>query len=679
MQQTCTKLHMSLLDLNALLRYTEFTPTEKYNIYQTGSRVYGTNKPDADYDFFMVITNEHFEQLDQKFKTNSVDHPFKEQWTRYLGDEEEHIDLPGYRCLFMDVDDISININLYSEEVFRRKIDENWLQALMAVFLPDHHIWRLDITDGIAADQVPIYLRKLILTVIGESGRHWDLAQRGWNSTADHVVLKKYLVHCFRDVMFGIQITEHSSIVDYHAANEIYKEMMQYDSTEWKFYSSKFYPRLQTLKDQFNKLTNDIMLIGALPSLEKRKIGQSCLQDFYNQKTKSLNALQYLLSIQVTEHPHYPNVFHLCDTELSPHTSSAVLEVGNGMLVQIEDGNMTVIACSIPKVLPYTDHCVPKLDYSSGIPISNKKSKSILLTMYWYNDCWNVFSENTPNVSETTISGISLVDLFFSMVKRPNIEDNGFCYTFLLDTSDVIAMTSNIDDLLVDQYVCDNSNVVLVAVTDTSALRQVSISSFAQKYEWNVNDAQIHVKSDLDVLTYVCHLDPLLYKEAWVCDANFRQLSVPVPQRESLLALLRTYGVTNPESEKNMVDVVRSVFYDQLNLDRLQNFIHDHYVDLFELFQTTCNKFQRFCNYFDQIYLKLSTCVDQKKFVEMEASLSLNEFASTDKIRNMIKMIFLQMRTGKKNIPSGIEISSFALFFALCGNDKIYPLFKEFL
>ena len=52
---------------------------------------------------------------------------------------------------------------------------------------------------------------------------------------------KKSLFHAIRIVMFGIQISKYGKIVDYSAANHIWEEINNNESTNWlEDYHSKY-------------------------------------------------------------------------------------------------------------------------------------------------------------------------------------------------------------------------------------------------------------------------------------------------------------------------------------------------------------------------------------------------------------------------------------------------------
>jgi hypothetical protein len=649
----------AVLNLHTLCEWTLLSKTEKMNIYQTGSRVYGTSSPTSDYDFFIVVTDQYFCELDDIYTNSRIDHPFQTQWRCYTdGDDVIEQTTLGYKCLYMDVDDISININLYSETVFRKKIDSNWLQALMVIFLPPQHIWRLDITKGIEASQVVVCMRKLIFTVISESGRHWDLAQRGWSNNANFVQLKKYMVHCFRDILFGMQIVERGTIYDYAAANDIYHEILSDTATDWKFYYSKYYPRLQHLKDKFNEVTDREMLIGVLPNLESRKFGTSCTMDF-TRKKGSLESLYRLLSIEIVQHPNHEQLWHLSSTELSPHASSVVLEIGHGMMIAQINDIFEIVSMSVPKVLQYTDHYIPKIDYKKGIPIVNIKRDELsrIVTLYDFHGVWYLYSNNSPIASESI--GTSALDtVFWSWFTDQEIERD-ISYTFLVEQT--------VDDATA-------FNISLIAALDRGTLQEVDYLECAAKHRWRTNEINVRIRSQLEVLNYVCSLDPYEYKEAWICDHNHRRIAFMAPQFESYNKLVsRTYS--KDEVEYLMLDVIRAVCNDHNRVERIRNKFDQNLGSVLEAMQ---QKYARLCTFFDTTYQTLAEAKDQKAFVEAEAKLVLEDFSTLENIRAYMKMIFLQFRNGKKNTPDGVQISNCYEFFSQCENSRVYSIYKSF-
>jgi predicted nucleotidyltransferase len=182
--------------LNRIFETTTFDENEDYNIYLTGSRVYGTNTEKSDYDFYIIVSDEYFKKISKK---NSN-----------LGEEE-------YECLYFGDD---INVNLYSKSLFQRKLNENWLQSLMCVYSEKENCLMRKFEF-----EFEIYFRKLGRSVIGEAGKHYEMARRKWDQENPYQS-EKYLIHSFRDFMFGIQIAKDFKIVDYKCANDLYFEIM---------------------------------------------------------------------------------------------------------------------------------------------------------------------------------------------------------------------------------------------------------------------------------------------------------------------------------------------------------------------------------------------------------------------------------------------------------------------
>jgi hypothetical protein len=519
-----------------------------------------------------------------------------------------------------------------------------------------------------------------------------------WTRTRDNYRSeKKYIVHAFRDLFFGIQIVEQGHIVDYTAANDLFYEIMNQEQNDWEYYQNVYYPRYQSLKDQFTTILNRKMMIAP------ESIPNDCVSytmSFLSLHDFSLDALNRYLSMNVTQHRSFPSFYHIRDTRESPHASSVVIEAANGMLVEIQD-QPKVVSVSIPLVLPYNDHYIPKLNYDNGASTMIRKSEnvSIMVTMYKWMDQWKLCSVNTPDAEElltNSESTISVNELFWKVFGDNSlpydVTDENVCFTFLLDTGRYVKSdtTDQKDEsVLLDVFSTHSREQVgLLAVIDRISMKMLSATEYAVKYGWDMNTSDhcssvfgddVVVQSIDEAISYSLSLDPTTSSSVWIIDSNQQRISVPSSQRISLLALLESYPNVLVEGEKHMVDVVRSVFVDKARLAKVAELLSCHYPVLVSLFDITCNKYAAMCKYLDGTFDELARTTEQKIFVD-GVNRKFEHLAK--KIASVIMIVMMQRRNGKHHTPtcidSNLEIHDFATFFALTNNDRVtYKIFNS--
>lgn len=251
---------MNLEDLMNCLMFESYRTTEQLdyycNVYQFGSRVYGTAREDSDYDFFVIIHDNLYEWLNLNYKRDCKEernhHEFENQWIVVHNDEEDKTrktndaldegklmemtkDGREFQCLTLwcKRTGFEVNVNLFKHSSFRKRLKHNWLQALMCVNMESKFVWRVDFPELNICYK--IYLRRLVVSGITEAGGHFRLAKKYWSDKSNnHYRSKKYIAHTFRDLLLVRQLINHCKIVDYSEANNIYYDLLnrQFENDE---------------------------------------------------------------------------------------------------------------------------------------------------------------------------------------------------------------------------------------------------------------------------------------------------------------------------------------------------------------------------------------------------------------------------------------------------------------
>lgn len=187
-------------------------PLKVRAIYRYGSRVYGTQNQDSDYDFVIVASNQ-------------------------LEHEEKKVAL-GNSLL---------NIQIITHDKFQRNLESYDILALECIFLPAEHV---------IFQKAPISFdinnKKLSKSLLSESFVTWRNAKLKLEQRDIRRGLKK-IFHSLRVLYFANQIAEHGKIVDYSEANNLFEEIQNCDELDWEFFKEKYLPLKKELEDKLIK------------------------------------------------------------------------------------------------------------------------------------------------------------------------------------------------------------------------------------------------------------------------------------------------------------------------------------------------------------------------------------------------------------------------------------------
>lgn len=182
---------------------------EPINIYIYGSRVYGCNAMDADCDVVVVTPNTTTDAAAKHWNTD---------------------------------------FTIYSVKDFQQMINAHDITALECLFAPDNKILKRDMDFKFVLD-----LSKLRKSLSAKASNSFVKAKKKFDVEHEVYIAKKSLFHSLRILMFGIQIAEYGRIVDYGAANKIWREIMDNTATDWATYKKQYKPIYNNLKTLFKK------------------------------------------------------------------------------------------------------------------------------------------------------------------------------------------------------------------------------------------------------------------------------------------------------------------------------------------------------------------------------------------------------------------------------------------
>lgn len=207
--ETENKIITTDIDKDEIISLSKVHPARVRSIYLFGSRVYGTNKPDSDYDIILVGSS-MLEAAEIKGEKYNIHVHTPDKFKRDLYNHDVH----NLECVYAP--DSAI---IYESEKYPFKLDKNRLKK--SFLSASHNSW--------------IKAKNRIIECDVEGG-------------------VKSAFHSMRILMFGIQIAKHGRIIDFSEANGTLVTMDQFDeSYEWQPFKEMFLPEKIKLEKELKQ------------------------------------------------------------------------------------------------------------------------------------------------------------------------------------------------------------------------------------------------------------------------------------------------------------------------------------------------------------------------------------------------------------------------------------------
>lgn len=171
-------------------------------VYQYGSRVYGTNTPESDYDF-IAISNTQLDTMNYSWD--------------------------------------NVDVTVYSVDEFQNRVDKHEISALECIWSDaddELFTFTLDLVrlrDSISTKTSHCWVKGKKKITVGSIPP----------KPMDKYIGLKSIFHAFRICDYGIQIAEFDKIVDYSRANHMWTALCGYSDSSWDSIYNKF-------KSEFN-------------------------------------------------------------------------------------------------------------------------------------------------------------------------------------------------------------------------------------------------------------------------------------------------------------------------------------------------------------------------------------------------------------------------------------------
>lgn len=303
--------------------------------------------------------------------------------------------------------------------------------------------------------------------------------------------------------------------------------------------------------------------------------------------------------------------YHLMD---SPMSSDIVREC-RGLILD-ENDNWRVISRSFDKFFNYDDFHVAKLD-SKSTRVYDKLDGSIL-TMYFYNDAWQVQTSGLPDASgDLQKQDFTFNDLFWRIFDKMNLslpDNTDLCYIFEL--------TSLFNRVLV-KY--EESMIRLIGVRNRVTQQEHFVEDIEQIYpiveSYDINDIE-SVHRSLDGVSG-------FRKEGYVLvDKDFNRAKIKSDDYKRLFKCVCDFSVVN------LLDLVRNGKFDSIAIE--------------------INEWEKEIRVINKEFLKMKDLLE-KRYEESEHIINQKKFAKS--IRDLpLQGVLFSLRSGKtKSIEHGLK------------------------
>jgi hypothetical protein len=268
------------------MKQVEFFTNKKeiLNAYIFGSRAYGTDTEESDWDFIFVTKDDFEYELDS----------FSERQVFKINDNKK-----GERIMITTEE---YNISLYKKSVFMKLVEENMIWVHFCIHLPKQFILKEEFN----FKEFPARFSQIQKSVLTESARCWRKSRNLFREK-NFKKGKKLLVYTFMYIDWGIQLYQKNTIDDNSCAKIKKKQILFDESNEWQHFEDLYLKEYQELEDKFTSMMSHKYL-----NLSEKKSEENAYHDlkFVLQKFK-LESLVKEFSISAINHRKFKNLLRL--------------------------------------------------------------------------------------------------------------------------------------------------------------------------------------------------------------------------------------------------------------------------------------------------------------------------------------------------------------------------------
>lgn len=203
------------MNTNIILKDFELNDSDILSIFPYGSRIYGTDGDQSDWDFIIVVRD----GIQDK---DSLEYSYHK-----------------------------INATIYNETSFKNKVAEHSISALECLFLNNSFV--LKNTTKFVFD---LKLNVLRESISAKASHSWVKSKKKFEVIQDRnvYIAKKSLFHSMRIIDFGIQIAKNKKITNYHSCIGLWGDIYSNPKEDWVSYKDIYQEKFNKMMTDFRKL-----------------------------------------------------------------------------------------------------------------------------------------------------------------------------------------------------------------------------------------------------------------------------------------------------------------------------------------------------------------------------------------------------------------------------------------
>lgn len=246
------------------------------NVYLVGSFLFNSSHKESDYDLAVVVTGTYFD---------------------------------GRKTILEGL----YNINIYHLEYFTYMIEQQCVDALMVLWVPEKFVLLENVKlSGIYKPNI----LKIKNQFVHEASTNWNKARKNFDKEKKRSI--KYIIHCFRKCIFADQIIQKGKIYDYEVGNKYHKELITEDNKiifdkDWKFYEEKYKYEFHILVHKVLDFEIKIPKEIGIENIKKyiNEYGLDSLTKYFSIKVKKEDGLIFTKIDNDSPNHDFVNQFHL--------------------------------------------------------------------------------------------------------------------------------------------------------------------------------------------------------------------------------------------------------------------------------------------------------------------------------------------------------------------------------
>jgi len=275
------------------------------------------------------------------------------------------------------------------------------------------------------------------------------------------------------------------------------------------------------------------------------------LQKFLRNPANKPEDLTAKLGIAVKKHPKYPNLVLFKYSQIESPMADPLVQECRGIILDA-DKNWAVVSFPYKKFFNHGEGHAAPIDWASAEVL--EKADGSLMTLYWYDNQWNVASSGTPDAGGNLYgTAFAFSELFWKVWKElgyqvPEKEHSDVCFMLELCTpynKQVVQHKTN-------RIILHGMRNILASFEEEN-YPEISLDEQDMRGARGWEVIKSYPLGTIDDVLKSLEFIPAIEGEGYVvCDANFNRIKIKTPQYVAL------HHMRDGMGSRRMLEIVRS-------------------------------------------------------------------------------------------------------------------------